>query len=476
MLIPARLPCRIAAKLDGLEVFCYNRTPAYDAIVERMKKHESVEAERDKADGDFSPSESASTTAQPARASARFRRSTLSRQTSQTIPTGSDSPNTTPMPKVEHHRASTELETVSWLFEALPLEIKIDSGSVVLGSDATPMVLIVDYKSANGTVEISEPRSQCDLYKMSINLALSDVNVLMRTNTDYSGPLLAHGKRIYDDLLQRDPIVALEPPSALTSFPGFHWLAKRFTFLYDPRFSSPPVAGLPADRVWKGLARYRLPDEKGDGVSLQHEENQYAKVATILSTRALDFSYYSDTPGLVPEINDALDIDMNDAIGNIEVPPEWGVDIALHGGNVNYGPWTDRQRDALQKAFTPSIFFDTVPRKRLKTGDTRVHASLVVNVTMTEKTTLRIPTREPSKDWMWDNVKADTQRRYGWLDVEVGPNSSVGYTQSQIATKQGYDSMLMLHLDSLSIASSVNLQTFVVAKTCKVSSSTGDRS
>lgn len=443
-----------------------------------MKKHESAQEnqQRDK-DGELSPSESASTSAQPRRSSARLRRSTLSRQASQSIPNSTASPTSetgqipvSTVPKVENHRHTTELETVSWLFEALPLEIKIDSGSVVLGSDATPMILIIDCKSASGTVEVSEPRSQCDLYKMSINLALSGVNVLMRTNTDYSGPLLAHGKRVYDDLLKRDPVVALEPPSALSSFSGFHWLAKRFPFLYDPRFSSPPVAGLPADRMWKGLARYRLPDEKNIGGGLQREENQYAKVATILSTHALDFTYYADAPGLVPEISDSLDIDRSDNIGNVELPPEWGVDISLHGGNVNYGPWADMQREALQKAFTPSIFFDSEPRERLKTGDSRIHASLVVNITMTEKTTLRIPTREASKDWQWDNVKPETQRRYGWLDVEVGPNSLVGYTQSQIATKEGYDSMLMLHLDSLSIASSVNLQTFVVAKTCKVSS------
>lgn len=470
MLIAARLPCRIAAKLDGLEVFCFNRTPAYDAIVERMKKHEAAEAEREKADNDLSPTESASTSAQPARTSARQRRTNpLSRESS--LPTESNSPaSETPKPAESRfeHQHRTEAETLSWLFEALPLEIKIDRGSVVLGSDATPMVLIIDCKRANGIVEISEPRSHCDLYRMSINMALSDVNVLMRKNTDYSGPLLAHGKRIYDDLVERDSRIQLEPPSVISSFPGFHWLAKRFDFLYDPRLSVPPVAGLPADRVWKGLARYRLPDEKVGCVPLQ-AENQYAKVATILSTRALDLTYYSDTPGVVPDVMDRLDVDLNDMIGNIELPPEWGVDITLHGGNVNYGPWTDRQRDALQKAFTPSIFFDTEPRVRLKAGDTRLHANLAVNVNMTEKTTLRIPTREPSKDWQWDNANPETQRRYGWLDVEVGPNSSVGYTQSQIATPQGYDSMLMLHLDSLSIASSVNMQTFVVAKTCKVS-------
>ena len=35
-----RLPCRITVHAQGVEVFVYNRTPAYDAIVERMMKHE----------------------------------------------------------------------------------------------------------------------------------------------------------------------------------------------------------------------------------------------------------------------------------------------------------------------------------------------------------------------------------------------------------------------------------------------------
>lgn len=359
-----------------------------------------------------------------------------------------------------------QVTTLSWCWEALPLEIKITTGSVVLGSDATPMVLIVHYRRARGTVEMSQPRSSCDLYKMSINCGLQEVNVLMRTNLDYSGPLLAHGKNTYDELLKQDPEVAKEPPSTITSIPGFQWLAKRFKFLYDPHFSSPPVAGLPSDRVWKGLARYRLPEDLNSHV--HREEREYAKVTTLLSTRALDLSYYTDAPGVVPVPSETTNVDPSDEIGNVEAPPEWGIDLTVHGGNVNYGPWADRQRDALQKAFAPSIFFDTEPRARLKPGDTRVHSALVVNVAMSDKTTLRIPTREASKDWMFDGTKGDVERRYGWLDVVVGANSSVTYSQSQVATERGYESMVVLHLDSLDVASSVNLQSFVVAKACKV--------
>jgi hypothetical protein len=70
---------------------------------------------------------------------------------------------------------------------------------------------------------------------------------------------------------------------------------------------------------------------------------------------------------------------------------------------------------------------------------------------------------------MYDGHPAsEEERRYGWLDITVGANSSVVYTQSQIATSHGYDTMLALHLDSLSIASSINLHTFVRSKSCKV--------
>jgi hypothetical protein len=69
---------------------------------------------------------------------------------------------------------------------------------------------------------------------------------------------------------------------------------------------------------------------------------------------------------------------------------------------------------------------------------------------------------------MFEGTKLDAERRYGWLDIAVGPNSSVCYTQSQVPGPYGFDSMLLLHLDSLDIASSVNLQSFISAKTCKV--------
>lgn len=112
---------------------------------------------------------------------------------------------------------------------------------------------------------------------------------------------------------------------------------------------------------------------------------------------------------------------------------------------------------------------------------------MIVNVLLAEETTLRIPTREPSKvssitemladlqDWRFDSAPSDAERPYGWLDIAVGPDSSVVYTQAQEPTVHGYDSMLALHLDKLSIASSINFEPFITADSCKVSHSVSIR-
>lgn len=48
--------------------------------------------------------------------------------------------------------------------------------------------------------------------------------------------------------------------------------------------------------------------------------------------------------GLVPTRETAAFIDETDQVGNVEPPPEYGVDVTLHGGLIKYGPWADRQR------------------------------------------------------------------------------------------------------------------------------------
>ena len=75
---------------------------------------------------------------------------------------------------------------------------------------------------------------------------------------------------------------------------------------------------------------------------------EYAKEAKVLEAPFLDLLYYADSVGEVPQPSDPEDPPRLTAdpldIGNGDLPPEWGIDIAIRGGVLRYGPWTDRQR------------------------------------------------------------------------------------------------------------------------------------
>jgi hypothetical protein len=99
------------------------------------------------------------------------------------------------------------------------------------------------------------------------------------------------------------PLTASEPPSLLSTRHFFHKIAKDFAFLRNPKFSSPPVVGLPRDRVWRGLARYWDPEEEEAQRKPRREEREYAKATTLVETPRLELRYYSDDPGESPKIS-----------------------------------------------------------------------------------------------------------------------------------------------------------------------------
>lgn len=261
---------------------------------------------------------------------------------------------------------------------------------------------------------------------------------------------------------------------------------------------------------WTGLPRYQ-PATEGTGPSHRVE---YAKVTTLLTSPELEMTYYCDTAGVVPEVPRVVTgfagLETCD-IGNGDLSPEWGVDLVIKGGIITYGPWADRQRwvsfsaqvertltdprfrrSHLQQAFTPTTFFDQVQTPMLKPGDLRMHTALKVFVEFSEGATMRIPTRETSKvssrrasedkfsshlfvsqDWRYDSFDSSsvgdaTVRPYGWLDIALGPNSTLSYVLPMVATAAGYDTLLELHLDEMSITSSVNYACFFRAETCRV--------
>lgn len=129
----------------------------------------------------------------------------------------------------------------------------------------------------------------------------------------------------------------------------------------------------------------------------------------------------------------------------------------------------------MQKVFVPSTYVERSPTARLVPGMHRQHTSLAISIDVREGLTLRLPTRESSKDWQYDGVapSADTKRKkdkrpFGWLDLDVGPTSSVRFSMLMVAGEAGYLNSLEVHLPNAALTSSVNGSKFWTNESCRV--------
>ena len=70
----------------------------------------------------------------------------------------------------------------------------------------------------------------------------------------------------------------------------------------------------------------------------------------ILSSNKIDFNYFMDEPGLVPEVPQMHELPNGDLVECS--PPKWRLDIRCgKGTDFSYGPWADRTREQLYKFF-----------------------------------------------------------------------------------------------------------------------------
>ncbi|GAA95056.1 uncharacterized protein L969DRAFT_25347 [Mixia osmundae IAM 14324] len=432
-----KLPCRLAIRLEGVEWFLYNRTPSFDDILAQ-----------------------------------------LASQTTSAAPSVVDKEPSRPQSFTAHMHNDSAGEPadssgdIDWLRELLPAEVRAFNGSIVLGNASTPTVLICAFDAVAGTYETVKSRSKHDRYKSVFHFLFEKAKIIFRTNPDYEEPLLERGQRAADLLVVQNALPKSTFDHMSSTFQALRQgdFAKRFK-LYSLQTLDAPFAH-PDMAAWKGLERYRTEDTTGAHAA------EYAKVTTLLDTPALDLTYYADVPGRVPDQISQRAHGLLDSydIGNGDLAPEWGVDIQIRGGVVNYGPWLDRQRGDLMKTFTPAVFLDAVETPRLLPGQTRLHTALKIFAEFTSATKFRVPTREQSKDWKYDGMTNDTDsmiglgpRPYGWFDISVGANSTLSFVLPMIASASGYDTVMEVHLDEFSVSSSVNYVTFLKASLCRVS-------
>ena len=497
------LPCRIKAKVRGIEWFIYNRSPAYDSILENISKQNSddvtdessvrrrakltkVQPTAEEQGPDLrsslvdSPwsSEKNHGTSEKAQATHGYEH---------TASTTSSRPGST-------YEAADPIDSLPILLQILPIKLECSKGAIVMGNSRTRSVMTAKFDSAVGRIDAQNPLSSLDRYKQLIDLDFTHPVVQFKPNrafTDNQTPEPAKGdneKEIPETTLPTD-----QQHSSANRWGGIrsslHDILTRFarsnsSLPYNgvrkPR-SPGNNTGVPGEHRWLGLTRYM--DDEDDFVEQERwKAIEYGRFETIVDSPGIAISIHWDVPGQVPkgpvmEGSPQLAADIN---GNS--PPDWSIDLRIRGGEIHYGPWADRQRTDLQNNFFPTLYKDAILAAVLSPGDARISTVFKVLVEVEVATKLVLHTREESKDWKWKGLatgepnastllgtkkyrsrKKDKKtnlspevRQCGWLDLHVLPNSTVNFTMDLIAGPTGYCNRVELDLRGPEMTSSVN--------------------
>ncbi|KAI9830910.1 MAG: hypothetical protein M1819_005292 [Sarea resinae] len=540
------LPCRLVLVMQGFEWFVYNRSPAYDAIVSSMSrdgKHDmssdggyraegnSVNVSAPSHPGEPKPGQvnsyASSSDSQPSSLSSNAnpdgspvnekvpfsalgeeaRPSSNSTRPPSTAD-GSGSMANAPASGLKKAARKSEPASVSRLLQILPIHIDCSKGAIVMGNENTTSVMTAKFDKANGSIDALCSRP-VDHHKQLINFRFTHPVIQMKPNLDYKEPQLASASRMKNPDATDLPFHSTKQHHHWSyrhhkrklwhSLRGLLPFFQRSVESFSPSLreskgnSAAPPHGFAGEGQWLGLTRYLDNDQQEE----QDRWNtiEYAKFSTVADCPAISLSFYWDVAGLVPistQGHGPMFPGTSDDI-NGDAPPDWGIDITVHGGVIHYGPWADRQRANMQAVFFPSLYKDASPAKKLAPGQSRVSTVFKLFIDLEEQTFLRIPTRESSKDWKWKgrsesvagprlrktpngkvkgkgkgrkkshkgkNVDPSTTgpdvRPFGWLDLKVMPNSTVSYVMDMIAGADGFKNHLDLDLRGTELSSSVN--------------------
>ncbi|GME47914.1 Protein CSF1 [Neofusicoccum parvum] len=335
-----QLPCRISIKITGMEVFLYNRSPAYDSILDNFARAMGASNMKKPTANDWPPSEQSTVepTVSDKAQSALHRRNTSgsSKRTVQRHGTGAEEKHPT-RHETEETPKPPEIPSFLRLF---PIRIDCNKGAVLVGNESTPSIISLKFDKANGELSAAHA-GPLDIYKQLFNFDFEHPVMHMKPNHDYKNPQLATAARYLDDDDHDE---------------------------HDE---------------WGGV--------------------EYAKFSMIADLPRLSMSFYWDVPGSVPR--GAGTSNRNPSLTTLDInrsmPPDYGLELQIHGGVLNYGPWADRHRVILQNYFFPASCTDAIPAEPLNPGATRVNTVFNIFISFEEEAVLRIPLREKSKDWKW---------------------------------------------------------------------------
>lgn len=490
------LPCRITINTYGLEWFIYNRTPAYDSILAGF----GYSPKNDDLADDISNPPRSRRTAEDGNAS-----------NARNAFDFEDTPGHQPTVKPTSERSMSERggvasqrttireselsNPVSNMLQLLPVKLDCQRGAIVMGNEHTRSVLTTTFDTGTGTIDASNS-GPLDLYRQIFSFQLNNPVIQMRPNPDFKQNQSSTAKDLAA-AQEKEPELKKKPqnifnyqfqrrrvwhsirdlvPYFQTSVESFHHDGRHTNSMPRSQAEFPEVR-------WTGLSRYL--EEYSEDDHEKWNSVEYGRFSTIVDSPSLNIAYFWDVPGrVIIEPTSTVRSQPMDNNINYAPSPEWGIDLKIDGGTINYGPWADRERVGLQNVFFPNFYRSAEPTEQLAPGVLRQSTAFRLRVEIDKELTLRIPTREPSKDWQWKgradavggasrakkaNDKKNARakegekgylgpeiRPFGWLSLCVAADSTINYTMDMVGSSAGFRNELCMDLRESRLSSSIN--------------------
>ena len=499
------LPCRIKAKVRGVEWFIYNRSPAYDSILESISDKKPPSG----AGGDDSVRKRARLNKTNLQSRGQYRghagspteeswssssrHDSLGKSQSRQVFEPSPTQSTTSSTPQSSLPATEQIKDLPILLKILPIKLECTRGAIVMGNQQTRSILTAKFESAIGRIDAQKPSSPLDHYKQLIDLDFNHPLIQLKTNRAFKDSQLAEINKpnVEADSFKIDLQAHVRQQSSRRqrrSWSFLHGVLHRFggstTSLSNKRArktrASEKDEAIPGEHRWLGLTRYM--DDEDDLLEQERwKAVEYARFETIVDSPGILISIHWDVPGEVPEKK--FTAESSHAHGDINGsdPPDWSIDVHIRGGEIHYGPWADRQRTDLQNTFFPTLYKDAVSASEVLPGEPRISTLFKLMIEIDLATKLILHTREESKDWRWKGHATNATSRdakiknkrhrgktkekaslspeirpYGWLDLQVMPDSTISFTMDLVARPEGYRSRVDIDLRRPEMASSVN--------------------
>ncbi|OTB05448.1 hypothetical protein M426DRAFT_10489 [Hypoxylon sp. CI-4A] len=487
------LPCRVNVVVSGLEWFVYNRSAAYDAMLDAM-------TERPKSkygstlDGTEGPGNNSAKPRQ------RLRKSV--EKTGHPKESGLGIVDEKEDYESHRHTAfssasvsdggheTTVKDDLPLMLQLFPIHFRCEKAALVMGNENTKAILIVKTKSLSGEIDADNCQTP-DPYRQLFNIQFEDPVLEMKENDGFKEEQLSRAARDKqaangDSPVRHRPSFRKQRRKVIgklqSLIPYLRKSVESFSVNSRDGGEEPVDPGIPGSNQWQGLSRYLNDDDEDD--KLKWSSVEYASVSTVVESPKATLTIFWDVPGKVispNQLHSSKHVNgFSDDINGMEAPA-WAISLSLKGGTINYGPWADRHRAELQKVFFPGICKDATPAQKLPIGADRVPTQFKFYLQLDEEAILRVPTREDSKNWKWKKealtvkqqrkqgnrrergrdrkstgTTAAEQRPFGWLDIKVAPNATISYTMDMLAKPTGYTSTLKIDLPATEVSTSVN--------------------